>query len=102
MVLYTGANDQFRFVFRIFIPYIQNKEMKIFVTVKTNSRDNSITQINDGHFEVRLKEVARENRANVALVRLLAEYFKMPKSSLKIIKGQKAKTKTIEIVNRCL
>jgi len=49
-----------------------------------------------------LKEVARENRANVALVRLLAEYFKMPKSSLKIIKGQKAKTKTIEIINRCL
>ncbi|HOR23422.1 DUF167 domain-containing protein [Candidatus Saccharibacteria bacterium] len=90
------------FVFRIFIPYVQNKEMKIFVTVKTNSRNNNIIQINDNHFEVRLKEVARENRANVVLVRLLAEYFKMPKSSLKIIKGQKAKTKTIEVVNRCL
>lgn len=76
--------------------------MKIFVTVKTNSRNDNITQINDDHFEVHLKEVARENRANVALIRLLAEYFKMPKSSLKIIKGQKAKTKTIEIVNRCL
>ena len=76
--------------------------MKIFVTVKTNSRNNNIAQINNDHFEVRLKEVARENRANVALIRLLADYFKIPKSSLKILKGQKAKAKTIEIINRCL
>ena len=39
----------------------------------------------------------REGKANKALIELLANYFSVPKASVKIIRGQTGRRKLIEI-----
>ena len=71
--------------------------MKISVKVKPNSRLEEVTQDKDGYL-VKVKDPPKEGKANRSLVRLLAEYFKVPISSVKIISGLKSRNKTVEIL----
>jgi len=46
---------------------------------------------------VKLTAAPVDNQANEMLIRVLAQHFNVPKSSLKIIGGKTAKTKIIDI-----
>jgi uncharacterized protein len=46
---------------------------------------------------VRLRAPALENRANEALVEYLAELLKTPRSAVRILSGERSRTKRIEI-----
>ena len=70
--------------------------MKIQVKVKANSRTEEINQEGDG-FIVRVKERPREGKANLAVIKLLAEYFGVPKSQVRILSGFGSRTKVIEV-----
>ena len=81
--------------------------MKYTVTVKpgssqekiVESSENSGTRENgktDGSLTVYLHARPHGGEANAALVQLLAKYFKVPKTSIKILRGEKAHTKVIE------
>jgi len=48
---------------------------------------------------VYVREVATDNQANEALIKLLAEYYGVPKSRVKIIRGQTGRQKVVEIDN---
>ncbi|RLB77478.1 MAG: hypothetical protein DRH24_16160, partial [Deltaproteobacteria bacterium] len=48
-------------------------------------------------FKVYVHEPANDGRANKAVCKLLAEYFKVAKSKVNIIKGQTSRNKVIEI-----
>ncbi len=71
--------------------------MKIVVQVKPNAKANEIDKINDGEYVVRVKAPPKENKANEELINVLAEYFKVPKSRIRILKGHGSKTKVVEI-----
>jgi uncharacterized protein YggU (UPF0235/DUF167 family) len=71
--------------------------MKISVKVKTRSREEKVEKIDDLNFVVRVKELPVENRANEAIIEILAEYFSVPKSKIDIIYGYNSKNKIIEI-----
>jgi hypothetical protein len=71
--------------------------MKINLKVKTRSREEKIEKIDDLNFVVRVKELPVENRANEAIIEILAEYFSVPKSKIDIIYGHNSKNKIIEI-----
>lgn len=70
--------------------------MKIRVKVVPNSRNEEITKEDDG-FLVRVKEPPKEGKANKAVIRLLAEYFGVSRSSVVILSGFKSRNKVIEI-----
>ncbi len=72
--------------------------MKICVEVKANSKQEKIEQISNNKFCLRVKPPAREGKANEAVIRLLSEYFDIPKSMVIIIKGHKVKNKVIDIL----
>lgn len=72
--------------------------MKIFVKVKPRSKKESVEMIDDKHFVVAVKEPPIEGRANLAVIRALAEYFRIAAWRVEIVAGHTANQKTIEII----
>ncbi len=72
--------------------------MKIFVKTKPNSREESVEKIDDSNYVVRVKEKPVGGAANEGVVRVLAEYFGVSKSRVKILMGKTAREKWVEIL----
>lgn len=73
--------------------------MKISIIVKANARVDKINLSVDeaGLLKISVKAPAKEGKANEAVVKLLAEHFKVPKSNVIIKSGLKSKNKIVEI-----
>lgn len=50
----------------------------------------------DGSFAVRLTAPPNDNKANKQLIEVLSDYFDIPKTKLRIIRGEKSRHKTVE------
>ena len=70
--------------------------MKIQVKVKPNSRTEEVSREGDS-FIIKVKEPPKEGRANQAVIKLLAQYFGVPQSQVRILSGFRSKNKVIEI-----
>ncbi|HUD21042.1 MAG TPA: DUF167 domain-containing protein [Candidatus Saccharimonadales bacterium] len=71
--------------------------MKIRVAVRPNSAKTEVVFVREGQYRVSVSEPPTQNKANVAVVEALAEYLRVPKSLISIVRGQRSKSKTIEI-----
>ncbi|HKV24365.1 MAG TPA: DUF167 domain-containing protein [Candidatus Acidoferrum sp.] len=78
---------------------IQEGAGKIVVAVRVQPRasKDEVAGEMGGALKVRLQAPAVENRANEALVELLAELLKRPKSAVRILSGERSRTKRVEI-----
>ena len=70
--------------------------MKIQVRVKPNSKTEEIGQ-EGKFFLVRVKEPAKEGRANRAVIRLVAQHFNVSQSRVRIVSGFNSRNKIIEV-----
>jgi uncharacterized protein (TIGR00251 family) len=70
--------------------------MKIQVKVKPRSKTEELSQEGDS-FIVKVKEPPKEGKANQAVIKLLAEYFGVPHSQVRILSGFRSKNKVIEV-----
>jgi uncharacterized protein len=70
---------------------------RIQVTVKPRAKKPEITKVTDGEYRVMVRAPAQDGKANLALIELLADYFKVPKSTIKILRGQWSHRKQIAI-----
>jgi uncharacterized protein (TIGR00251 family) len=70
--------------------------VKIRVNVKPNSKIEELTHEGDD-FTIRVKEPAREGKANQAVIKLLARHFGIPRSQVRILSGPKIRNKVIEV-----
>jgi len=73
--------------------------MKLNVTVIINAKNSGIIKIDESNYKVKIDEPAVDNRANKRLIELLTDYFKVQKSSVKILKGLKNRNKIVSIDN---
>jgi uncharacterized protein (TIGR00251 family) len=73
--------------------------MKIQVKVKPSSKTQEVSQEGNS-FAVKVKEPAREGRANQAVIELLAEHFSVSKSQVRILSGFRSRNKVIEVVEK--
>ncbi len=66
----------------------------INIKISPNAKKNEI--INEGEF-VKVKITAQpiDGKANKALIEFLSKNFKIPKTSIKILKGETSKEKTV-------
>ena len=72
--------------------------MKIIsVKVKPNSKQQQVTQADDGSFTVHLKSPPVDGKANAELIQLLAKAFGVSKSAIRIKTGASSKNKLVEI-----
>ncbi len=71
--------------------------MKLSITVKPNSKRETINQIDETHLEIWTNSPATEGKANAAVIIALAKHLKIPKSRISIVNGLKSKKKVVEI-----
>jgi uncharacterized protein (TIGR00251 family) len=67
------------------------------VTVKPQARKEEIVRLAEGEYRVSVHAPAKEGKANEAVVELLANYFSIARSTIRIVRGQSARRKLIEI-----
>jgi uncharacterized protein (TIGR00251 family) len=73
------------------------RSVKIWITVKPQARREEVKKLANGEYSVSVRAPAREGKANEAVVELLAEHFSVPKSSIRIVRGDTARKKLIEV-----
>jgi len=71
--------------------------MKIQVFAKPSAKANTIRQIGDNQFRISVTEPAENDRANQAVLRLLAEHLNVSCGSLSILKGHQSRQKWVGI-----
>lgn len=71
--------------------------MKINVKAKPGAREEKVEKIDDVNFTVSVKEPPVRGRANAAIVKVLAEYFKVSNSQIHLISGFSSRQKIFEI-----
>jgi hypothetical protein len=67
------------------------------VRVQPRASKDEIAGEMEGALKVRLRAPAVEDRANEALVEFLAELLKTPRSAVRILGGERSRTKRMEI-----
>ena len=65
----------------------------INVNVKTNAKEDKI-ELADGIYKVSLKAKAKNNEANISLIKLFKKKLKM---NVRIVKGLRSKRKRLEL-----
>jgi uncharacterized protein YggU (UPF0235/DUF167 family) len=53
-------------------------------------------EINDGHIDIGIMVKPVKGEANLEIIRKIAKHFKMPKSNVNIVAGEKSQDKVIE------
>jgi uncharacterized protein len=71
--------------------------LTIAVTVKPRARTDSVAQIDARSFTVSVRAMPHDGKANEAVIELLSEHFSVPKSKVKITRGQSSRKKIITI-----
>jgi uncharacterized protein (TIGR00251 family) len=67
------------------------------VRVQPRASKNEVAGLMDGALKIRLQAPAVEDRANEALCEFLAEILKRPKSAVRILAGDRGRTKRVEV-----
>src|SRR5580700_9917093 len=78
---------------------LQTREGAVILPVRVQPRasKDEIAGVVEGALKVRLRAPAVEDRANTALCEYLAELLKTPKSAVRILGGERGRTKRVEI-----
>jgi uncharacterized protein (TIGR00251 family) len=70
---------------------------RIYLKVIPRSSKNEVVKISEGEYRVKLTAPPVNGKANDALIKVLAQYFTVSKSSITIVGGKSAKTKMVDI-----
>jgi len=75
----------------------QSGTVTFLVRVQPRASRDEITGIIDGALKIRLCAPAIEDRANEALREFLADLLKRPKSAVRILSGERSRSKRVAI-----
>lgn len=70
--------------------------MKLSVRVKTNAKKECVTVV-DGVYTVSVKALPIDGKANSAIEKLLAQHFNVAPSLVRVVSGNTARQKIIEV-----
>ena len=72
--------------------------MKIFVKVKPNARKKEVKKVSDDRYEVKTTAIPENGKANDDVTTLLAKFFRVGKTKIKIVNGICGREKIVEII----
>ena len=72
--------------------------MKIAVKVIPNAKQADVLEESENSFRVKVDAPPKEGKANKRLIEILAQYFDVAKSKVKLVKGEKSRQKIVEII----
>lgn len=70
--------------------------MKYLISVKLKAKTERVEETESG-FIVHINAPPEKGKANEAIIRLLARYFNVPRSRIRIIRGRTSRMKLVEI-----
>lgn len=70
---------------------------RINLRVIPRARQNKIDVDENGVFRIHITAAPVDGAANVAVMRALSEYFDVPKSQIKIVRGETSRDKIVEV-----
>ncbi len=71
--------------------------MKILVKARPGAREERVERVDEGNYTVSVKERAEDNEANIAIIKILAEYFHVPMLRVRLVGGRTSRHKIIII-----
>ncbi len=74
--------------------------MRLIVKVIPNSSKRSYSFVNKNEMKVKIFSSPEKGKANKELIEYLSEIFSVPKTKIKIVKGEKSRKKEIEILKQ--
>ena len=72
---------------------------KVYVKVVPGSKIEQVQESTVGDLKVWVRAKAEDGKANLALISLISSLYKIPKTSIRIVSGQKSRKKIIEIID---
>lgn len=69
----------------------------ISVRVKPGAKVEKVVSEDSGTYTVYVHARAHDGEANKAVVEILAKYFRAPKTSIRLVRGEKGRDKVFEI-----
>lgn len=75
----------------------ENNLVTLHVTVKPNAKKTEIVGIINNSLKINLHAPAIDNKANIELISYLQKLFRLKKSDIKILQGEKNKSKTLQL-----
>ena len=70
---------------------------RIAIKIIPSAKKEELIKEGENHYKIKVRAQAVEGRANEAMIKLLAEYFDVSKSQIKIVRGEFARNKIVEI-----
>ncbi|RUM59011.1 MAG: DUF167 domain-containing protein [Persephonella sp.] len=70
---------------------------RIKVKVKPNAKREEIKEIEKDYLEVRTTVVPEKGKANKRVIEILSKYFKIPKSRIRLVRGETSREKIFEL-----
>ncbi|MBI5037956.1 MAG: DUF167 domain-containing protein [Candidatus Kerfeldbacteria bacterium] len=74
-------------------------ESRIYVRAKAHAHSVTIAQQDETHFTISVTEPAEAGKANEAIRRVLADYMRVPPTSLSLHSGQRSSHKVFILHN---
>ena len=74
--------------------------MVIQVKARPAAKEEKIIKISEKEFEVWVKEPPIQGRANLAIIKALADYFKVSPVAVRIVSGHTSRLKIITVENQ--
>jgi len=71
--------------------------MYVKVRVRANAKREEFEKISETSFKIAVREKALENAANRRVVELIAAYFKVPVTTVRIVRGHRMSSKTLSV-----
>ncbi len=71
--------------------------MRISARVSPKSAKPGIERLGESTYKIKVKAPPEKGKANKEVMEMIADYFHVPKSKVRILRGHTAQKKTIEI-----
>ena len=71
--------------------------MLIKVKIFVNTGKQEIVRKSEDVFEIKVKAKPEAGKANAETLKVLSEFFKIPETDIKLIKGRKTRNKTFNL-----
>ena len=76
---------------------IKNQKITLSILAKPKAKKTALVKIDEQGLHISLHANPQEGEANTELIRFLAEFFKLPKSQIALVRGQNSRKKQVEL-----
>jgi uncharacterized protein (TIGR00251 family) len=72
--------------------------MRLFIKARPNSKEDRVEEVDNTHFIIHIKAIAKEGDANRSVIKVVAKYLEIAPSQIILISGHKSREKVLEVL----